>query len=117
MNVSQQEWMTAYTMPKINYGALKFPKNPPALDKAYLQFIREQICAVYGNDCEGVTEPAHIGTTGRGLKSPGYYTIPLCSKHHREQHSVGVLTFQANHLLNVWEACAENLVRWITEER
>jgi hypothetical protein len=41
----------------------------------------------------------------------------LCSKHHREQHNAGALTFQANHLLDVWQVCAENLVRWITEER
>jgi hypothetical protein len=115
MTDHEQTWAESYAMGKIDYTKLALPKNPPARDKAYLAYVREQICAVYGNDCGGVTEAAHIGTTGRGMKSSDLFTIPLCSRHHRESHDVGIITFQANHLLDVWAVCAHTLAKWIKE--
>lgn len=101
----------------IDYTKLAFPKAPPARDKKHLAYVREQICAIVGNDCGGVTEAAHLSTTGRGMKAPDYLTVPLCSKHHRDQHSQGIITFQLNHSIDLWEVCARLLARRMTEER
>lgn len=100
---------------RIDYTRLKFPKAVPDRDKAYLKFVRSQVCAAYSNECEGVTEAAHLGTTGRGMKTSDYLTVPLCTRHHGLSHSVGISTFQANEGVNLWEVAARLLVRWIRE--
>jgi hypothetical protein len=28
-------------------------------------------------------------SSGMGIKPPDYFTVPLCGKHHREQHANG----------------------------
>lgn len=94
-------------------SALAFPKAPPSRDKKYLAFVREQICAVVGNACGGVTEAAHLSTTGRGMKSGDFLTVPLCSKHHAASHQVGFITFQINEGIDLWEVCARLQAKWM----
>jgi hypothetical protein len=69
-------------------------RQPRQHDDDYLNFIRSQRCCLCGTN-EGV-EAAHlrIGSigdgkppTGMGEKPSDRWTLPLCSKHHREQHS------------------------------
>jgi len=99
----------------VDYSAFAFPKNPPARDKAHLAYVRLQICAVVGNDCGGVTEAAHIGVAGKGIKASDFLTVPLCTKHHIESHGAGVYTFQGNHGVSLWEVAARLLAKRMEE--
>lgn len=63
---------------------------------SHLDFIRSLPCCVCGNNIE--TEAAHIRMsdgsiakpmTGNSTKPDDYYTVPLCSAHHRAQHAHG----------------------------
>lgn len=61
----------------------------------HLERVRQLPCAVCLNPIE--TEAAHvrfsdarIGKTNPGGKKPDdKFTVPLCSRHHREQHQMG----------------------------
>ncbi len=65
-------------------------------DNAHLSFIRQLACIVCGNDIE--TEACHIRfadariakpISGIATKSDDRFTLPMCSRHHREQHAAG----------------------------
>lgn len=70
-------------------------KQPREKDNKHLDFIRQQPCCV----CGGIdTEAAHIrigspdhGKRGTGMaeKPSDRWCVPLCNKHHREQHDAG----------------------------
>jgi hypothetical protein len=102
---------------EIDYTRLALSKGAPDRDKAYLDFVRGQVCATWGHDCGGVTEAAHVFVLGKSIKASDYFTIPLCTVHHRESHDAGILTFQLNHGVNVWEVAARLLVSWIRRQR
>lgn len=100
-------------MPKIDYTALKFPKNPPDRDADYLRFVRGHTCAAWSTDCQGITEAAHLEVFGKGKKASDFFTAPLCSFHHALSHGVGIHTFQVNEGVNLWESAAKMLAAWI----
>jgi hypothetical protein len=61
----------------------------PIRCQAHLAFIRSHVCSVMNDECEGDIEAAHVrmGTDGGiGLKPSDSFTVPLCRKHHAEQH-------------------------------
>ncbi len=73
-------------------------------DEKHLDFIRSLPCACCLNDIE--TEAAHLRVSsaahgkvnpGVGCKPDDRWTIPLCGRHHREQHGGGELTFWNKH--------------------
>lgn len=60
----------------------------------HLHFIRQLPCLVCLDNT--TTEAAHVRMadariakpiTGLGIKPDDWFTLPLCSKHHREQHA------------------------------
>lgn len=64
--------------------------------EAHLQYLRGLPCLVCGNDIE--TEAAHIRMSdarvakvnaGVGQKADDFFCVPLCGRHHREQHETG----------------------------
>lgn len=65
-------------------------------DEQFLDWLRGQPCAVCGDydyvDGQQVCEAAHVrrvaNGSGTGIK-PAYSAIPLCHKHHAEQHQQG----------------------------
>ena len=70
----------------------KFPKH--------LDFIRQLPCVVCHDNT--ATEAAHLRygdrraakpQTGMGIKPDDCWTLPLCSKHHAEQHTMGERIF------------------------
>lgn len=69
----------------------------------FLQWLRGRPCFLAGHAlgaCEGRIEAAHVdhaGGKGMGTKVADKHAIPLCSTHHREQHSKGWGTFQAKY--------------------
>jgi hypothetical protein len=62
----------------------------------HLDFISYLPCICCGDNTS--TEAAHVSMTdhriakryrGLGEKSHDYFTVPMCGKHHREQHAAG----------------------------
>lgn len=69
-------------------------KRPRVKNSAHLDFIRALPCCCCGDNTS--TEAAHIRTgnlaygkrnTGGAEKPSDEWTLPLCGKHHREQHN------------------------------
>jgi hypothetical protein len=68
-------------------------------DERHLDFIRSLPCCI----CGGIdTEAAHIRTaslahgkqhTGMAEKPSDKWALPLCNRHHTEQHSMAELRF------------------------
>lgn len=61
-------------------------------DSDYLEWVRNQRCACEGAGCGGDIVAAHVRRiadgAGVGIK-PEYCAIPLCWRHHGEQHQKG----------------------------
>lgn len=85
--------------------AARIPRNTPVKAKqpdprrsrSHLDFIRGLPCCACGRGPR--SEAAHIraGTDGgMGIKPSDQWTVPLCNRHHREQHDKGELTFWAS---------------------
>jgi hypothetical protein len=63
---------------------------------AFLQWLRGRECVLAFN-CDGKIEAAHVdhgGDKGMGTKAADRFALPMCAKHHREQHATGWETFQ-----------------------
>jgi hypothetical protein len=83
------------------------PRPAEKSAKGFLQWLRGRECACASDLCAGRMEAAHVphkATKGVGTKSSDAFAIPLCSSHHRSQHSLGWQTFQ-----NLYGFSAENL--------
>lgn len=78
-------------------------EEPQYRSASYLKHVRGFVCAVSGSRehvCEGRIEAAHVrmGTDGGlGVKPSDFYTVPLCTKAHANQHSLGEQTFWKHH--------------------
>lgn len=85
--------------------SMKVRERPQVRLPAHLKWIRGHECAIAGkHDCEGRIEAAHVrgGTDGGlGVKPSDWWTIPLCSAAHAEQHRTGEAAFQMRYKLNM----------------
>lgn len=52
------------------------------------EIIRAMPCLLLGNECSGPIEAAHVRSRGAGGTRRDL--VPLCSKHHEEQHRLAV---------------------------
>lgn len=81
-----------------------------------LAYVRTLPCIlrtirVTGGPCEGITEAAHLKSRGAG-GADKFNVIPLCTKHHREQHRIGIQSFAAKYVPG-WIGVADpSIVRW-----
>jgi len=75
-------------------------KQPREHDKRHLDFIRSLPCCICQDNTS--TEAAHIRTgnlaygkspTGMQEKSSDKWALPLCGRHHREQHTMNEIAF------------------------
>lgn len=81
----------------------------------FLQWLRGRACLINGADCEGKMEAAHVdyaGGKGMGMKVPDKFCVPLCNKHHTEQHNTGIDTFERRHKTKLLDASREYWRRW-----
>lgn len=71
-------------------------RQPRQRDEKHLDFIRSLPCCICGDNTS--TEAAHIRSgsinhgknhTGMQEKSSDKWALPLCNRHHAEQHSFG----------------------------
>jgi hypothetical protein len=79
-------------------------RQPRVHNAKHLDFIRSQPCCICKDNTS--TEAAHIrsGNLGWGKRSTGMqekpddkWAVPLCNKHHREQHSMDEMDFWASY--------------------
>lgn len=78
-------------------------RQPRERDNKHLDYIRSLPCCI----CGGIdTEAAHIRTaaphlgkrpTGGAEKPSDKWTLPLCHKHHTEQHEMNEMKFWASY--------------------
>ncbi len=94
-------------------GKSRFPKRR---DPAFLAFIRERFCCIW--DCpaygEAEIEAAHVKTRGAGGDDIGN-AVPLCRKHHREQHAIGIRSFEERHNIDMQAMAAEYARHYLAE--
>lgn len=71
-------------------------REPRVKDEKHLRFIRSLPCCICGDNTS--TEAAHlrVGSIGHGKPHTGMaekpsdrWVLPLCNRHHREQHATG----------------------------
>jgi hypothetical protein len=77
-------------------------REPRTHREKHLAFVRGLPCVVCQNNIE--TEAAHVRmqcqragkrSVGKGEKPDDIWVVPLCGKHHRDQHHVGEREFWA----------------------
>lgn len=82
-------------------------RHPRVKLAAHLDFVRSLPCCVCGDNTS--TEAAHIrasdrsvgkSLTGMGEKPSDIWTVPLCGRCHREQHSVSEFLFWERHQID-----------------
>ena len=75
-------------------------RDPRIRDEIYLRYIRRQPCCICGDDTS--VEAAHLKVgsingdkrdTGGAEKSSDKWALPLCGRHHKEQHRMNELEF------------------------
>lgn len=62
--------------------------------EAFVTWIHRAPCSIPGCDARDV-EQAHAKSRAAG--GTWEDTLPLCRDHHREQHDIGLLTFERKH--------------------
>ena len=68
-------------------------------DRAYLNALRDMPCILTGfraTDMEAV-DACHIGTAGKGLKSPDSEALPIRHSLHAEGHQTGEASMLRHH--------------------
>ena len=59
---------------------------------SHMAWVRGHECLALDETCSDRIEAAHVRTGtdgGMGVKPSDCYVVPLCSFHHRLQHSIG----------------------------
>ncbi len=67
------------------------PKSRIVRDQAWLDHLKTERCIItglHGTDYDAV-DPAHIGTLGRGIKSPDDECLPVLHSLHVRMHARG----------------------------
>lgn len=66
------------------------------------ELVRAMPCLLLGNGCWGPIEAAHVKSRGAGGTCRDL--VPLCSRHHAEQHQAGIKTFCKTHDIDLHAA-------------
>ena len=86
----------------------------------YQKWIKKQDygCAICGREPEPhYLTPIGMGRSRLKLLAEHYTIIPLCRKHHSEIHQCGVKSFQAKYMINLWHDVANQLVKYLEEQK
>lgn len=86
-------------------------RQPRIFDSAYLAFIRRQPCCICGDDTNVEAAHLRVGSIPHGktygalqMKSSDIWAVPLCRRHHCEQHAAGnELVWWASRGINPFE--------------
>jgi hypothetical protein len=101
---------------RIDYTKSAIPKQPPVRLPGFRAFARTKGCKVAGVEGHvcgprvsggAPIEFAHIGTYGKGMKSPDSHGFGLCHDAHKEQHAIGWLAFARKYHIKPTEIAAD----------
>lgn len=91
------------------------PKPQRVRDPDYLDWIRTRPCLLFllpGGGCTwGDSDPAHVKSRGAGGGDDT--VVPLCRKHHREQHQLGVKSFERKYGLDLQGEARRLRAAWL----
>lgn len=80
------------------------PRGPQRVWPRHRKFVRGHACSVPGCICTPI-EFAHV--VSRGAGGHDAFGVSLCHAHHREQHQIGIETFQRRHRIDLKAIAAE----------
>jgi len=87
-------------------------RTPRKTDPQYLDWIRSLPCLLCGDNT--TVEAAHVRLgerlldkrpVGKGEKPDDRWALPLCGRHHRQQHAIGESVFWKGHDVQPLVAC------------
>lgn len=93
-----------YLPPRRKRARSGIERAPQRVYPTHRAFVRRHACSVPGCDGQPI-EFAHAKTRGSGGHDA--QGVSLCVAHHREQHDVGIETFQARHKVDLFAIAAE----------
>ena len=82
------------------------PKPHRRIERGFRSWLRTQRCCVPDCRSSGAVrvQAAHVRSRGAGGADPNNL-VPLCARHHVQQHTIGQRTFEARfHVDLTWEA-------------
>lgn len=78
-------------------------RGPQRFWPRHRRFVKSHCCVVPGCEATDI-DFAHIKTVGSGGDDTG--GVSMCRRHHAEQHTLGIETFQAKHGIDLWALAA-----------
>jgi hypothetical protein len=87
-------------------------RQPKKDDLPYLAWIRQLTCLLCSDDV--TVQAAHVSAgeprvdkrhRGKGEKADDQWVLPLCSRHHADQHAYGEVRFWNLYNINPFMAC------------
>jgi hypothetical protein len=106
-------WIKRYTWLKRAATRIKNrgrPRFKEGRDPLWVTFIRGLPCILANSphtECQGPSECCHVKARSTGGEDRSN-TVPMCRKHHRRQHDMGIRTFQRVYGIDL-EAIAREL--------
>ena len=97
------------------------PRFKAGRDPVFLDWIRQQPCLIWATigavRCTYYTpaEAAHVKSRGAGGADRGN-TVPLCRKHHLEQHYFGVRSFEETYEISLKAAAQAFTVQYDAQQ-
>jgi hypothetical protein len=88
---------------------------PGRVDHAYRAWIRTLGCEVMGESCSEVMHACHLVTRGHGAYDWGNL-VPLCAKHHSEQHTGGITGMADRYGVNLWRSAVRLYQLWLQHD-
>ena len=82
-------------------------------DETYLQFIRQQRCAV--PVCRQIPDAHHLDSRGAG--GSDYSAVPLCRQCHSELHSIGHFQFENKWGIDLWKEAWALTLEYFKKEK
>lgn len=69
-------------------------------DRKYLDYLRSERCIFTGLHAQpgNAVDPMHIGTAGKGIKSPDHWALPALHSHHAAAHQGGEISYIRQHI-------------------
>lgn len=89
-------------------------KRPRQHDEKHLSFVRQLPCVICGDNT--TTEAAHVRSgnldygkhsTGMASKPSDKWAVPLCGRHHREQHECNELAWWSDYRKDPFALCTK----------
>ena len=114
------------TTPLKAKGRARFPRG---VDEDFRAYVREQPCCIGSDSTEGgcywwgalpahrnayLNEACHVKTRGAGGGDRGNM-VSMCKGHHREQHIVGIRSFERVHAVDLKALAASYWRRYEAE--